>query len=128
MSSALDEACKKVDELILEVGKTHDAVPSPHGSRRSVGRDRNLPSLCTRSAARRPVTHDKPFERNNPMPGQFNETTTRLLKPVIKPGRRLLQGRRGRRGEEGEARQTRGLRQAHPSPRPTRTPSARRAS
>ena len=30
----------------------------------------------------------KPFERNNPMPGQFNETCdyiVKLLKPVIKP-------------------------------------------
>ena len=91
MSSALDEACKKVDDLILEVGKSMgDAAPKLRtdpddpwveiwNPPKSVYKER-----CQATG----YLMTKPFERNNPMPGQFNETCdyiVKLLKPVIKP-------------------------------------------
>jgi aminoacyl tRNA synthase complex-interacting multifunctional protein 1 len=91
MSSALDEACKKVDDLILEVGKSMgDSVPKlrvdPDDPWVEIW---NPPKAVYKERCEATgYLMTKPFERNNPMPGQFNETCdyiVKLLKPVIKP-------------------------------------------
>ena len=90
MSSALDEACKKVDDLILEVGKSMgDSVPKlrvdPDDPWVEIW---NPPKAVYKERCEATgYLMTKPFERNNPMPGQFNETCdyiVKLLKPVIK--------------------------------------------
>ena len=77
MSSALDEACKKVDDLILEVGKSMgDSVPKlrvdPDDPWVEIW---NPPKAVYKERCEATgYLMTKPFERNNPMPGQFNET------------------------------------------------------
>ena len=91
MASALDDAVKKVDDLILEVGKgMGDDAPRMRVDPDDPWADIEVPPQhvykvrCEKTG----YLMAKPFEKNNPMPGQFDQTCdylVKMLKPVIKP-------------------------------------------
>ena len=91
MASALDDAVKKVDDLILEVGKgMGDDAPRMRVDPDDPWADIWSPPQhvykvrCEKTG----YLMTKPFEMNNPMPGQFDQTCdylVKMLKPVIKP-------------------------------------------
>ena len=85
MADALDAACKKVDDLIMgdDASKLRVDPDDPWAEiwdpPRHVYKER-----CAKTG----YLMTKPFERHNPMPGQFDQTSdyiVRMLKPVIKP-------------------------------------------